>query len=96
MVASWPSIEYRALFRHREYDESSAARFEETGDPFSGSTSPNAAGNGSLMRLAPVAMFYVSQPEEGIAACGESSRTTHGAREAIDACRYFGGLLIGQ
>jgi ADP-ribosylglycohydrolase len=71
------------------------ARFEETGDPFSGSTNPNAAGNGSLMRLAPVAMFYVSQPEEGIAACGESSRTTHGAREAIDACRYFGGLLIG-
>ena len=71
------------------------ARFLETGDPFSGSTSPNAAGNGSLMRLAPVAMFYVDRPEEGIAACGESSRTTHGAREAIDACRYFGGLLIG-
>jgi ADP-ribosyl-[dinitrogen reductase] hydrolase len=71
------------------------SRFEQTGDPFSGSTSPNAAGNGSLMRLAPVAMFYVSRPEEGIAACGESSRTTHGAREAIDACRYFGGLLIG-
>jgi ADP-ribosylglycohydrolase len=71
------------------------ARFVETGDPFSGSTSPNAAGNGSLMRLAPVAMSYVSRPEEGIAACGESSRTTHGAREAVDACRYFGGLLIG-
>ena len=47
------------------------------------------------MRLAPVAMFYVNRPEEGIAACGESSRTTHGAREAVDACRYFGGLLIG-
>ena len=71
------------------------ARFERTGDPFSGSMSPNAAGNGSLMRLAPVAMFYVSRPEEGTATCGESSRTTHGAREAIDACRYFGGLLIG-
>jgi ADP-ribosylglycohydrolase len=42
------------------------ARFVETGDPLSGSTSPNAAGNGSLMRLAPAAMFYVSQPEEGI------------------------------
>ena len=40
------------------------ARFERTGEPFSGSTSPNAAGNGSLMRLAPVAMFYVRQPEE--------------------------------
>jgi ADP-ribosylglycohydrolase len=47
------------------------------------------------MRLAPVAMFYARQPEEGIRLCGESSRTTHGAREAVDACRYFGGLLIG-
>ena len=71
------------------------ARFERTGDPFAGSTEPNAAGNGSLMRLAPVAMFYARRAEEGIAACGESSRTTHGAREAVDACRYFGGLLIG-
>jgi ADP-ribosylglycohydrolase len=71
------------------------ARFERTGEPLSGSTSPNAAGNGSLMRLVPVAMCYVNRPEEGIAACGESSRTTHGAREAVDACRYYGGLLIG-
>ena len=71
------------------------SRFEQTGDPFSGSTSPNAAGNGSLMRLAPVAMVYANRAAEGIAACGESSRTTHGAREAVDACRYFGGLLIG-
>jgi ADP-ribosylglycohydrolase len=60
-------------------------RFVVTGDPFSGSTSPNAAGNGSLMRLGPVAMFYVGRPEEGIAGCSESSRTTHGAREAVDA-----------
>jgi ADP-ribosylglycohydrolase len=71
------------------------ARFERTGDPFAGSADPSAAGNGSLMRLAPVAMFHAARPEEGIAACGESSRTTHSAREAIDACRYFGGLLIG-
>ena len=26
---------------------------------------------------------------------GDSSRTTHGAREAVDACRYFAGLLVG-
>jgi len=52
------------------------------------------ADNGSLMRLAPVAMFYALRPEEAIQACGESSRTTHGARDAVNACRYFGGLLI--
>ena len=47
------------------------------------------------MRLAPVAMFYARQPEDGIEACGESPTTTHSALEAMDACRYFGGLLIG-
>jgi ADP-ribosylglycohydrolase len=70
-------------------------RFELTGEPYSGSTNPYSAGNGSIMRLAPVAMFYASQPEEAIRRCGESSQTTHGAREAVDACRYFGGLLVG-
>ena len=33
------------------------SRFQKTGDPFAGSTDPHAAGNGSLMRLAPVPLF---------------------------------------
>jgi ADP-ribosylglycohydrolase len=69
--------------------------YEASGDAFSGSTDPYAAGNGSLMRLAPVAMQYARNPAEAIRLCGESSRTTHGAPAAIDACRYFGGLLVG-
>lgn len=70
-------------------------RFEITGEPYSGSTDPYSAGNGSLMRLAPVPMFYANKPAKAITRCGESSKTTHGARTAIDACRYFGGLLVG-
>lgn len=70
-------------------------RFEITGEPFSGSTDPYTAGNGSLMRLAPVPMFFSHRPVDAISYCGESSRTTHGARTAVDACRYFGGLLVG-
>lgn len=31
-------------------------RFAQTGEPFSGSIDPSCAGNGSLMRLAPVVM----------------------------------------
>ena len=27
--------------------------------------------------------------------CADNSRTTHGAEEAVDACRYFGGLIVG-
>jgi ADP-ribosyl-[dinitrogen reductase] hydrolase len=70
-------------------------RFEHTGEPYPGSTDPRSAGNGSLMRLAPVPLFFASDPSTAIAMAGESSRTTHGATEAVDACRYFAGLLIG-
>ena len=70
-------------------------RFRETGDPIAGSSDPYSAGNGSLMRLAPVPMYFASDPEEAIRRSSESSTTTHGAREAVDACRYFGGLLVG-
>jgi ADP-ribosylglycohydrolase len=34
-------------------------------------------------------------PEEAIDLAAESSRTTHGAPEAMDACRYYAGLLVG-
>ena len=71
------------------------ARFVEDGDPYAGSTDPRSAGNGSLMRLAPVPMYYAADAAEAIAMAGESSRTTHQAREAVDACRYFAGLLVG-
>jgi ADP-ribosyl-[dinitrogen reductase] hydrolase len=37
---------------------SALRRFAETRDPWAGSTNPRTAGNGSIMRLAPVAMFY--------------------------------------
>jgi ADP-ribosyl-[dinitrogen reductase] hydrolase len=69
--------------------------FEKTGEPFSGSTDFYSAGNGSLMRLAPVPMFYVKRPGEAIEKSGESSRTTHGVNSAVDACRFLGGLLVG-
>lgn len=71
------------------------ARFQKTGDPIAGSTNPSTAGNGSLMRLAPVVMCHAYDPREAIHFAGESSRTTHGAQTTIDACRYFAGLLYG-
>ncbi|GAK56865.1 ADP-ribosylglycohydrolase [Candidatus Vecturithrix granuli] len=70
-------------------------RFEQTHVPDCGSTDPYSAGNGSIMRLAPVPLFYAQHPAEAIEKSGASSRTTHGAQNAVDACRYFGGLLVG-
>jgi ADP-ribosyl-[dinitrogen reductase] hydrolase len=68
-------------------------RFQATGDPFAGSIDRHTAGNGSLMRLAPVVLFGF--PDEGQVAhlAAESSRTTHGAAEAIECCQLFGVLL---
>jgi ADP-ribosyl-[dinitrogen reductase] hydrolase len=71
------------------------ARFERSGDPWSGPTSRDTAGNGSLMRVAPVPLRYAGEPGEAIRLAGEHSRTTHGATTAVDACRYFGGLIVG-
>ena len=71
------------------------SRFEETGEPFAGPRDPDSAGNGSLMRLAPVPMFFAGDPAEAIERSADSSKTTHGAEEAVDACRYFSGLLVG-
>lgn len=72
--------------------------FEVTGKAMAGSTHPYSAGNGSLMRLAPVPMFFFRRKdcgmEELLAYAEESSKTTHGADECLDACRYFAWLLV--
>lgn len=70
-------------------------KFEASNEPLAGSTNPRSAGNGSLMRLAPVPMAWASDAAEAIRLAAESSRTTHGAPECLDACRYFAGLLVG-
>lgn len=68
-------------------------RFQTTGDPFSGSTDAQAAGNGSIMRLAPVPIFFHSDWAAVIHYSGESSRTTHASAECVDACRLFGSMI---
>jgi ADP-ribosyl-[dinitrogen reductase] hydrolase len=70
-------------------------RFEATGKPYCGLTDPGKAGNGSIMRLAPVPLFYARNPEEAVERSADSSRTTHGAPNCVDACRYFGALIVG-
>jgi len=68
-------------------------RFKRTGDPFSGSTDPHSAGNGCIMRLAPVPLFYYPDTARAVDWAGESSRTTHGAPECIESCRLLAGMI---
>jgi ADP-ribosyl-[dinitrogen reductase] hydrolase len=72
----------------------SLERFRQTGEPFSGSSDPWSAGNGCIMRLAPVPMFFYPDREAAIEMSGQSARTTHGAAECVEACRLFGDILF--
>ncbi|KQU01845.1 ADP-ribosyl-(dinitrogen reductase) hydrolase [Methylobacterium sp. Leaf469] len=69
------------------------SQFERDGNPFAGSTAADTAGNGSLMRLAPVALFALRDPEAADRIARDQSRTTHGAPQAIEACAYFVQIL---
>lgn len=68
-------------------------RYKATGNPVAGSTLPNTAGNGSLMRLAPVPLAYARHPVVLEDRCDASSVTTHGAYTCVSACRFYGSLI---
>lgn len=69
--------------------------FERTGNPDAGPIDPRTAGNGSIMRLAPIPLAYAQRPDQAMIYAAASSRTTHGTPAAIDACRYLTALTIG-
>lgn len=70
------------------------------GDSYAGSPDTRTAGNGALMRLAPVPMYFRDSVEAVVKFAGESTRTTHGAREAIECSMVFGlqvrAALLGR
>ncbi|WP_392890565.1 ADP-ribosylglycohydrolase family protein [Pseudomonas migulae] len=68
-------------------------RYQRTGEPFAGSTDPYSAGNGSLMRLVPVVLYYFPDHERIRVFSANSSRTTHGAPEAVECCQLFAEMI---
>ncbi|MDK2125089.1 ADP-ribosylglycohydrolase family protein [Parachitinimonas caeni] len=68
-------------------------RYQLSGNPFAGVPDPRQAGNGSLMRLAPVVLYYFDQPDQLPGMAAESARTTHGAEEVLAATRLFARQL---
>jgi len=68
-------------------------RWQSTKDPYCGPTDPMSAGNGSLMRLAPVAIRFWKDRARLRDVAARQSKTTHGAPEAIDACIAFAEVL---
>lgn len=70
------------------------ARFEGTGEPQSGDQSPNSAGNGCLMRLAPVPIRYAHDLNKAVSLAAVSAAGTHGAAECLQATRAFAEMLV--
>jgi len=69
-------------------------RFERTGEPYPGDAAPDAAGNGPLMKLAPLALAYARHPTAAVRLAALCARTTHGAPEAADAARCLAAMLV--
>ena len=72
---------------------SALRRFRQSGEPFAGSSDPGSAGNGCIMRLAPIPMFFFPNLDAAERFGAESSRTTHGAAECLDACRLLARII---
>ena len=68
--------------------------FHQTGQPITGSTDRMTAGNGSIMRLAPVPLFFRENLLEAISRSAISSKTTHAAPQAVDSCKYLAWLIV--
>ena len=65
--------------------------FRKNPSPYPGPSSQWAAGNGTIMRLCPLSLAYARNPALAMEVSARHSRTTHGAKTAIDACRFFAG-----
>lgn len=69
-------------------------RFEESENHYAGDIDPRTAGNGSLMRLAPIAIYFYPDRNRMIEYASLSSKTTHGATECLEACELFASVLF--
>lgn len=70
------------------------ANFEKDGNPYAGSRDERSAGNGSLMRLAPVAIWGVHRDLEALCdVARRQSETTHAAAACLDACEAAAVVL---
>ena len=66
-----------------------------TGKPYSTNMDESSAGNGSIMRLAPIPMYYYKEPKEALKYASKSSQVTHANEMCVDACRYMAGIIVG-
>lgn len=67
--------------------------FETNRQPFAGSSNPRTAGNGALMRLTPVVLYFYPDLAKVQHFAVDATRTTHAAPEALDCSRLLAQVL---
>jgi ADP-ribosyl-[dinitrogen reductase] hydrolase len=69
-------------------------QFIATGSGASGQTAASSAGNGSLVRLGPLAIFACQDGDRAEAMALKQSRATHAFMEVLDCCKLFTAILL--
>lgn len=69
-------------------------QYEIKGPDWFGNTDPETAGNASIIRLAPVAIYFRRNFAQAFYNAKIQSQATHGAREAINSAQYLSYLLL--
>lgn len=72
---------------------SSLLRYAQTGNPAAGPVEPTMAGNGALMRLAPVAILAHNNPSYARLLAVQQTIVTHGTPECKEASRLLTHIL---
>lgn len=67
--------------------------FRRTDNPVAGPVDPKTAGNGSIMRLAPLVLRFWNDNDHLKDAARRQSYTTHGAEESVDGCEALATVL---
>jgi ADP-ribosyl-[dinitrogen reductase] hydrolase len=70
-------------------------RYHKTKDPIQGDTNPRRSGNGCIMRLAPVPIYYGYDAALAIHHSIQSATTTHGSEMCLQTTGFFGGMIWG-
>ncbi|KAL7747733.1 hypothetical protein RI367_006851 [Sorochytrium milnesiophthora] len=84
----------RRYIEHQKQHTTDAPSPERQEQLYFGSDNKFASGNGGIMRLAPVPVYYWRYGDEAIEYCRLSSKVTHASAECLDAAALMGRILL--
>jgi ADP-ribosyl-[dinitrogen reductase] hydrolase len=71
------------------------ANYQWRGQAMAGSHDPRDRSTAALPRVVAAVLFSLSDAAAAVQLAGECARTTHQSPFVVDACRYYGAMLVG-